>query len=125
MPKDEERDIVGPPRPDAHASLAGFITGYGDHSAAIYRHYNDLAARDLLYLQSELAELKSLQDEHDREDFKPGQIDAKERARDWKMFKRLAETPGNKKEKQRMELMLKIRSTLRDYSMLKSLNRLR
>jgi hypothetical protein len=115
MSKDEENNVADPQRPDGFPSLATFIAQHRDHSAAIYCHYDDLAARNILYLQSELAELKSIQDEYDREDFTSRQIDAKERARDWKMFKELAYTPGNHKEKERMTLMLKIRATLKEY----------
>lgn len=116
MSNDEEKEIGDIPRPDGHPSLAEFISSHRDHSTTIYRHYEDLAARDLLYLQSELAELKALQDAYDRDDYRPGQVTAKERARDWAMLKRLAAEPGNVKENARLELMLKIRKTLREYS---------
>jgi hypothetical protein len=38
-------------------SLADFIAADGDHSAAIYRRFDKLAARDLFYYQSELTRL--------------------------------------------------------------------
>jgi hypothetical protein len=117
MSGDEEKDIAETPPPDGYPSLADFIAKHRDHSTAIYRHYDDLSARNILYLQSELAELRAQQIAFDREDAEPGEIDAQERARNWTMFKTLAEEPGgHQREQARMKLMLKIRGTLKEYS---------
>ena len=117
MSEDEDKHIGKGPAPQGHPSLAEFIAKHRDHSAAIYRHYDDLAARNILYLQSELAELRSLQIQYDQEDAEPGELDAKERCRDWSMFERLAEEPdGFRREQERMRLILKIRATLNEYS---------
>ena len=117
MSGDEEKDIGESLAPDGHPSLAEFIAKHRDHSAAIYRHYDDLSARNILYLQSELAELRALQIRYDQEDAQPGEVDAKERCRDWNMFKTMAEEPGgSRREQERMKLMLKIRATLKEYS---------
>ena len=117
MSEDEEKDIGMNLAPKGHPSLAEFIAKHRDHSTAIYRHYDDLSARNILYLQSELAELRALQIRYDQEDAQPGEVDAKERCRDWNMFKMLAEEPGgSRREQERMKLMLKIRATLKEYS---------
>jgi hypothetical protein len=117
MSEDEEKHIGKTLAPKGHPSLAEFIAKHRDNSTAIYRHYDDLSARNILYLQSELAELRALQIQYDQEDAQPGEIDAKERCRDWNMFKTLAEEPGeNRREQERMKLMLKIRATLKEYS---------
>ena len=49
-------------------ALASFIAQDENHSASIYKRFDDLAARDLLYYQSELAELAALQEQYDLED---------------------------------------------------------
>lgn len=49
-------------------SLADFVSSEADRSAAVYRRFDRLAARDLLYYQSELARLEALQDQYDIED---------------------------------------------------------
>jgi hypothetical protein len=117
MSEDEEKDIGRTLAPTGHPSLAEFIAKHRDHSTAVYRHYDDLSARNILYLQSELAELRALQIQYDQEDAQPGEVAAKERCRDWNMFKTLAEDPGgNRREQERMKLMLKIRATLKEYS---------
>jgi hypothetical protein len=117
MSGDEEKHIGETLAPDGHPSLAEFIAKHRDSSTAIYRHYDDLSARNILYLQGELAELRVLQLKYDREDAEPGEIDAKERSRDWNKFKTLAEEPGgNRREQERMKVMLKIRATLKEYS---------
>jgi ABC-type phosphate transport system auxiliary subunit len=82
MSGDEEKDIGETLAPDGYPSLAKFIAKHRDHSTAIYLHCDDLSARNILYLQSELAELRALQLKYDREDAEPGEIDAKERCRD-------------------------------------------
>ena len=42
-------------------------------------------------------------------------METKQCARNWKDFKRAASQNGNTKQKERMELMLKIRSTMKEY----------
>ena len=49
-------------------SLAAFIADDEDHATSIYKRFNGLAARNLLYYQSELAELAALQQQYDIED---------------------------------------------------------
>ncbi|GAW12944.1 hypothetical protein ANO14919_023170 [Xylariales sp. No.14919] len=112
-------------------SFADFITSDEDKSTAIYRQFTRLAARDLLYYQSELTELEALQDQYDIEDAKDvedfqkpdlgGIIRA--HSRDWNTFKN--SVPGqsgpnapavpDERWKKRMDLAMEIRRTLRDY----------
>lgn len=86
MSGDVEKDIAETPPPDGYRSLVEFIAKHRDHSTTIYLHYDDLSLPNILYLQSELAELCAQQITYDREDAEPGEIDAPERARDWNMF---------------------------------------
>ncbi|KAL3443789.1 hypothetical protein BJX65DRAFT_311582 [Aspergillus insuetus] len=101
-------------------SLAQFIATDYDHSTFIIKRFDELTARNLLYLQSELADLQALQEQYDREDVKAS-WEAKEGRRDWEKFKSRADpkntngTNFSQEEKKRMKLALKIRKTLREY----------
>jgi hypothetical protein len=53
---------------DGFPSLAAFIASDRDRSTLIYKRFDELAARNLLYLQSELAELHAKQRAFDQED---------------------------------------------------------
>jgi hypothetical protein len=116
-------------------SLASFIADDSDHSPFIYRRFDKLAARDLLYYQSQLAQLQAEQDELDIEDrIDIGKKEKEEQLRkkqirnciqDWKSFEHAAlqsessaqvPIPGTSSVwKRRMDLAMKIRTTLRDY----------
>jgi hypothetical protein len=97
-----------------YASLAAFIAEDRDKSTAIFRRFDRLSARNLLYLQSELAELEAKQDAFDREDLKAG-TEEKASARSWPVFKRRAEEGNNEREKERMDLVKEIREKIREY----------
>lgn len=58
--------ILRPARIEGYPSFAYFIARDGD--AAIYRKFDQLSARSLLYLQSELHELEGKLRQLDRED---------------------------------------------------------
>lgn len=97
-----------------YPSLAAFIASDSDHSTAIYRRFDRLSARNLLYLQSELVELEAVQDALDLEDYRASTI-AKQGARNWQTLTERAGSPSNLRERQRLELALKIREKLREY----------
>lgn len=115
-------------------SLADFIASDGDHGTSIYRRFDKLAARDLLYYQSELAELQRIQDEYDVQDAK--EIRSQEwqyvrsQAQDWIKLRHGLQTPyptgttgrieseaqetAERREK-RLRLAMDIRRTLKEY----------
>lgn len=119
-------------------SLASFMASDSDHSPFIFRRFDKLAARDLLYYQSQLAQLQAEQDEldvHDRIDIEStageaGGEEHRDRIRDcvqdWKCFEHAAlhsaslaqnSAIGTSSEiwKKRMDLAMRIRTTLKDY----------
>ena len=100
-----------------YPSLANFIASDHDKSTAIYRRFDRLSARNLLYLQSELVRLEARQAQYDAEDLENG-TEEKASARDWEIFKDKAEEQNNVREKQRMELVLEIRAKMKEYSQL-------
>ncbi|KAJ5988573.1 hypothetical protein N7481_003783 [Penicillium waksmanii] len=97
-------------------SLAQFIANDYDHTTFIFKRFDQLSARNLLYLQSELADLQALQDKYDREDIKTS-WEAKEGRRDWEKFKSRADLTNGEfpEDQKRMELALNIRKTLKEY----------
>lgn len=124
-------------------SLASFMatdTGHL-HPPFVYRRFDKLTTRDLAYYQSQLAQLQAEQDEldiHDRLRVDSTDVDREEQrnrirgcAQDWDTFERTfprlqfastAQRPTYGKPrhidelcKERMELAMKIRSTLKDY----------
>jgi hypothetical protein len=104
-PKDEENSKATKPV-EGYAGLAAFIKRDPDHTSAIFARFEELGVRNLLYLQSELAELRAKQEKYDQEDF-IGDVEAKARAR---RYSKLMSDPERKK------LVLDIRSKLKEYS---------
>lgn len=117
-------------------SLASFMASDSDHSPFIFRRFDKLAARDLLYYQSQLAQLQAEQDEldvHDRiavDSTEDGGEEHRNRIRDcvqdWKCFEHTAlhsassaqgppTGPSSEIWKKRMDLAMRIRTTLKDY----------
>lgn len=96
------------------ASLAAFIKSDKDYSSSIYRRFDRLTARDLLYRQSELVELEARQHAFDKEDL---YVDMTKKAssRNWTVFADRAKDPSNDYERTRMELAMEIRDKLKEY----------
>lgn len=88
---------------NGYASLASFIASDVDKSTAIYRRFDRLSARNLLFLQSELEELQDLQDQFDAEDSK-GAIEEKAIIRNLAILKQRVKD-GDAKAKRRLELL--------------------
>jgi hypothetical protein len=101
-----------------YPSLANFIASDRDRTTLIYKRFDELAARNLLYLQSELAELQAKQCAFDHEDLTAGQDtagqDTKQCARNFANFRKAAEA-NEQKQKERWEVMKKTRETLKEY----------
>lgn len=98
-----------------YPSLAAFIASDRDKSTAIYRRFDRLSARNLLYLQSELVELEAKQDAYDAED-RGLTTQEKVSTRNWELFKERAQEAGNIRERKRMELVINIRERIKEYS---------
>jgi hypothetical protein len=98
---------------DGYPSLAAFIASDRDRSTLIYKRFDELAARNLLYLQSELAELHAKQRTFDQEDL-TADIPTKQCARNFGDFKRTA-LANELKQKERWELVKQVRETMKEY----------
>jgi hypothetical protein len=114
MQSDVEKDSVKVTYLKGYPSLAQFIASDKDKSTAIYRRFDRLSARNLLYLQSELAELQARQDAFDEED-RNASTETKGIASNWEAFRGKAEEPNNTREKERMDLIKEIRDKLKEY----------
>ncbi|KAH8588323.1 hypothetical protein B0O99DRAFT_693606 [Bisporella sp. PMI_857] len=130
MVTDEEKGSIGVHYIKGISELASLIASDTDHTTAVYKRFDKLATRDLLYYECELLELEALQNQYDREDAldarRPDNADdlqqrIRTNARDWASFKHQAakETKANDKNderwKKRMDLAMEIRSTLKEY----------
>lgn len=96
-----------PKRPpaDGYPSLAGFMASDRDRAIMVFKRFDRLTARTLLYLQSELAELQKRLEEYDEQDR------ALPEARSWESFKEKGRV-----EPERIEVVNKIRDTMLEYS---------
>jgi hypothetical protein len=98
-----------------YLSLASFITSDRDRTTLIYNRFDELAARNLLYLQSELAELQHPQRSFDQEDLSSNlTTDNKKCARNFLDFSLAAEAQ-DQEQKERWDLMLRIRGLLKEH----------
>jgi hypothetical protein len=95
-------------------SLANFIASDRDRTTLIYKRFDALAARNLLNLQSELAELQAKQRKYDEQDFR-ADLDTKQCARNYAEFQQHSEVGGSEDQMKRRKLMLRIRATLKEY----------
>lgn len=94
---------------DGYPSLAAFMASDRDRTTLIFKRFNRLSARNMLFLGSELAELQArldAYDERDRQDTESLQC-----ARNWEEFKKRAE-----RQPERKQLIKQIRDTMREYS---------
>jgi len=101
-------------RKNGYASLASFIAIDPDNETFIYRKFDELGARNLLYLQSELLylerKLKRLDDEERRSD----DPDVQDAARTWEEFIRQVEG-GEPKAQEKMHLIIQVRAKIKEY----------
>ena len=99
-------------RLSGYPSFADFIAA--DADAAIYRKYEHLSARNILYLQSELHELEGQLDELDSLDVKERELcdeESQKVARYWRHYSGADSARATKHR----ELQVKIRSKIREY----------
>lgn len=123
---------------DGFGSLASLMVDDDDHKPAVYKCFQKLSTRDILYYQSELCHLQQLQDSFDIQDSidqeTDARLDAEEHrewirrcAQSWTAFEEAASHPNPAARgsvtrerpdeiwKQRMELAVRIRRALKAY----------
>ena len=101
-------------RKNGYASLASFIALDPDNETFIYRKFDELSARNLLYLQSELLylerKLKRLDDEVRRTD----DPDVQDAARTWEELIRQVDD-GEPNAQEKMNLIIQMRAKIKEY----------
>jgi hypothetical protein len=101
------------------ALVASKIASDIDKTTTIYRRFDELSARNLLFYQAELAELEEQQREYDEVDRNNKDPAAIESQRDWNQFVcQASDDEGGsvqKREKEKMKLAMKIRDKLEKY----------
>jgi len=120
---DKEEELVG------YAALAHFIAKNREHSGSIYHRYENVAARNLLYLQSELQDLRLELEAFDREDVEEPDIDDAALASDWRALReRVVRDRRNKladsKACKRQKLIMRMRYKIKEYGKLRHTQRI-
>lgn len=108
---------------DGFPRVADKIASDHDKTTTIYRRFDRLSARNLLLLQAELAELETLQNRYDAEDFKKRDQTTIDCHREWRQFEKHSTATNNngqiiqpgQDQKERMEIAMKIRAKLKEY----------
>jgi hypothetical protein len=103
--------------------VADKIASDPDKTTTIYRRFDRLSARNLLFLEAEIAELEALQNKYDANDLVAANQVVIDSHSDWRKFERYA----NEKDQDgrhtqpsqaaKMELALKIKEKLKEYRM--------
>jgi hypothetical protein len=92
-----------------------------DRTTTIFRRFDRLSARNLLLLETELAELEAEQDRLDCEDKKLISMEIRKCHSDWTIFEALGTekdahgTPTNPGQAKKFKLAMKIREKIKDY----------
>jgi hypothetical protein len=103
------------------ALVASKLNSDADKTTTIYRRFDELSARNLLFYQAELVELEEQQKRQDTEDRDAKDQGSTECQSEWNKFAEAAEAAkssdfvGKWREKEKMELALKIREGLEKY----------
>ena len=96
-----------------HRTFASFLAS--DDELLIFRRFDELNARNLLHLQSELLHLEAQLREFDEEDAKDGSMDVMLASRCWETLESRA-AQDQPREAERMELTRKIERAIHRYS---------
>jgi hypothetical protein len=113
----EERQVV---RLKGFARVAEKIAFDPDKTTTIYRRFDRLSARNLLFLQAELAELEHSLSKHDLEDSRRNLLSFETQS-DWAQFAQNAVQkdndghPASPRDKEKMDLAMRIRIKLKEY----------
>ncbi|OCK75096.1 hypothetical protein K432DRAFT_309310 [Lepidopterella palustris CBS 459.81] len=114
---------LSPPQPakrylEGFPSLSALLAS--DPDLQVFRRFDRLASRNLLYLQAEILDLEARLDEFDAADLEvaaaeeSGWIEVTLSARCWEVFAEKANL-GEERESERMKLVLQIRERLAEY----------
>lgn len=100
---------------DGYAALAAWIAQDPDGEALVFRRFNQLTARNLLHLQSQLIILEKRLEKYDKEVFEGRDMDIRLASRRWETLLENAERP---EERKTLELYKEIQDKVKEYRML-------
>lgn len=99
---------------EGFANVARWIALDPDNDTFLFRKFDELAARNLLYLQAELLAIEKQLDDLDHTDEVSDDLARHDLARTWETL--VGESQEGGKEAQlRMDLVLKLREKLKEY----------
>jgi hypothetical protein len=96
------------------AQAARWIALDPDKETFIYRRFDELSARNLMYLQSELLVLENKLDQLDRHDAVSNDMDLRDAIMTWETLEEQFNC-GNKDAIVRMDLIVAMRAKLKEY----------
>lgn len=99
--------------PNGFATVANEIAKDQDNTSTIFRRFDCLTARNLLYLQARLQKLEATRKVLDDEVLRSGDSECKKAATSWEEFESLAKTPGSVKK--RMIIAEEIEGAIKKY----------
>ncbi|WQF80553.1 hypothetical protein CDEST_05567 [Colletotrichum destructivum] len=99
---------------EGYANVARWMALDADGETHIYRKFDELAARNLLFFQSELLALAAQLDHFDEKDAETDDMDLKDAAMTWETLERRAAS-DDRGAKSRMELIMRIREKIIEY----------
>jgi hypothetical protein len=97
-----------------YPSLSTFMAHNQNAESFVLRRFDRLAARSLLYYQSELAYLEQQLDALDAQDYKDYDDEAADCARCWESLEDKLQD-GDKHQQRRWDLVIKLRRLLHEY----------
>jgi hypothetical protein len=103
--------------------VADKIASDPDKTTTIYRRFDRLSARNLLFLEADIAELEALQNKYDADDLVAADQVVIESHSDWRKFERYASEKDQdgrhtqSSQAAKMKLALKIKGKLKEYRM--------
>jgi hypothetical protein len=110
-------EIGGPSdRNNGFVSAAAFIAKDHDNETFVFKRFDELAARNILYLQAELLSLESKLHAFDEQIEKSEDPDVKDPARSWEVFAMEVEA-GKEEATEKMKLITGIREKIKEYRM--------
>lgn len=100
---------------DGYPALAHWMAQDPDSETLIFRKFDSLSVRNLLYLQAELFDIEGRLLKLEKQISKRRDITLMESARRWETFIENAEGPNVRPEQEMMELVVKMRKKLKEY----------
>ncbi|SPJ73561.1 uncharacterized protein FTOL_03291 [Fusarium torulosum] len=101
-------------KPFGFAALASLMASDGDQELLIFRKFDEISARNLLYLQCELLLIEERLKKWDKKLSRSGDMDLDEAAATWEVMLEQAKD-GRTEAKEMMELVGQLRAKMKEY----------